>query len=179
LEIYLTYVAVAFIWLNPNHECPGRAAPRSDGWRETTTPWVSLAIFNYPARIHDIGDEFHKLRIDGSFKLLYLRIGFSNLAFSRINPVFILIYLRPSISIVNAGEEDGRGYRNHGNGDSANIGDERSCERWRIASLRCGTMMVPAVGVLASLAMLHEPFAVREIAALTVMLAGVVLATRS
>jgi probable blue pigment (indigoidine) exporter len=39
--------------------------------------------------------------------------------------------------------------------------------------------MVPAIGVLASVAMLHEPFGLREIAALAVTLGGIALAMRS
>lgn len=52
-------------------------------------------------------------------------------------------------------------------------------ERLPAATASIGTLMVPAIGVLASVAMLHEPFGVREILALTVTLGGIALAMRS
>jgi probable blue pigment (indigoidine) exporter len=52
-------------------------------------------------------------------------------------------------------------------------------ERLPAATASIGTLMVPAIGVLASVVMLHEPFGVREISALTVTLGGIALAMRS
>lgn len=52
-------------------------------------------------------------------------------------------------------------------------------ERLPAATASIGTLMVPAIGVLASVVMLHEPFGVREIAALAVTLGGIALAMRS
>jgi probable blue pigment (indigoidine) exporter len=52
-------------------------------------------------------------------------------------------------------------------------------ERLPAATASIGTLMVPAIGVMASVAMLHEPFGVREIAALVVTLGGIALAMRS
>jgi drug/metabolite transporter (DMT)-like permease len=52
-------------------------------------------------------------------------------------------------------------------------------ERLPAATASIGTLMVPAISVLASVAMLHEPFGVREIAALLVTLGGIALAMRS
>ena len=52
-------------------------------------------------------------------------------------------------------------------------------ERLPAATASIGTLMVPAIGVVASVAMLHEPFGVREIAALVVTLGGIALAMRS
>jgi drug/metabolite transporter (DMT)-like permease len=52
-------------------------------------------------------------------------------------------------------------------------------ERLPAATASIGTLMVPAIGVLASVAMLHEPFGLREISALAVTLGGIALAMRS
>jgi drug/metabolite transporter (DMT)-like permease len=52
-------------------------------------------------------------------------------------------------------------------------------ERLPAATASIGTLMVPAIGVLASVAMLHEPFGLREILALAVTLGGIALAMRS
>jgi drug/metabolite transporter (DMT)-like permease len=52
-------------------------------------------------------------------------------------------------------------------------------ERLPAATASIGTLMVPAIGVVASVAMLHEPFGLREIAALAVTLGGIALAMRS
>ena len=52
-------------------------------------------------------------------------------------------------------------------------------ERLPAATASIGTLMVPAIGVLASVAMLHEPFGVREVSALVVTLGGIALAMRS
>jgi drug/metabolite transporter (DMT)-like permease len=52
-------------------------------------------------------------------------------------------------------------------------------ERLPAATASIGTLMVPAIGVLASVAMLHEPFGLREILALVVTLGGIALAMRS
>jgi drug/metabolite transporter (DMT)-like permease len=52
-------------------------------------------------------------------------------------------------------------------------------ERLPAATASIGTLLVPVVGVTAAAAMLHEPLGPREIAALTVALAGVAVALRS
>ncbi len=52
-------------------------------------------------------------------------------------------------------------------------------ERLPAATASIGTLMVPAIGVLASVAMLHEPFGVGEIFALVATLGGIALAMRS
>jgi probable blue pigment (indigoidine) exporter len=52
-------------------------------------------------------------------------------------------------------------------------------ERLPASTASIGTLMVPAIGVLASVAMLHEPFGLREISALVVTLGGIALAMRS
>jgi probable blue pigment (indigoidine) exporter len=52
-------------------------------------------------------------------------------------------------------------------------------ERLPAATASIGTLMVPTIGVLASVVMLHEPFGIREIAALAVTLGGIALAMRS
>ncbi len=52
-------------------------------------------------------------------------------------------------------------------------------ERLPAATASIGTLMVPTIGVLASVVLLHEPFGSREIAALAVTLGGIALAMRS
>lgn len=52
-------------------------------------------------------------------------------------------------------------------------------ERLPAATASIGTLLVPVVGVLSAAAMLHEPFGLREVAALTVALGGVALALRA
>ena len=52
-------------------------------------------------------------------------------------------------------------------------------ERLPAATASIGALMVPAIGVLGSVAMLHEPFGFREISALVVTLGGIALAMRS
>jgi drug/metabolite transporter (DMT)-like permease len=52
-------------------------------------------------------------------------------------------------------------------------------ERLPAATASIGTLTVPAIGVLASVVMLHEPFGSRQIAALLVTLGGIALAMRS
>jgi drug/metabolite transporter (DMT)-like permease len=52
-------------------------------------------------------------------------------------------------------------------------------ERLPAATASIGTLLVPVVGVLAAAVMLHEPFGLREIAALAITLGGVAVALRS
>jgi len=52
-------------------------------------------------------------------------------------------------------------------------------ERLPAATASIGTLLVPVVGVLSAAAMLHEPFGLREVIALTVALGGVALALRA
>ena len=52
-------------------------------------------------------------------------------------------------------------------------------ERLPASTASIATLLVPVVGVMASAAMLHEPLGVRELLALTLTLAGVVIAARS
>lgn len=52
-------------------------------------------------------------------------------------------------------------------------------ERLPAATASIGTLLVPVVGVLSAAAMLHEPFGLRELIALTVALGGVALALRA
>jgi drug/metabolite transporter (DMT)-like permease len=52
-------------------------------------------------------------------------------------------------------------------------------ERLPAATASIGTLLVPVVGVVSAALMLHEPFGLREFAALTVALGGVVVALRA
>ena len=52
-------------------------------------------------------------------------------------------------------------------------------ERLPAATASIGTLMVPVIGVLASVAMLHEPFGLRRNPALAFTLGGIALAMRS
>jgi probable blue pigment (indigoidine) exporter len=52
-------------------------------------------------------------------------------------------------------------------------------ERLPAATASIGTLLVPVVGVVSAAVMLHEPFGVREFAALTVALGGVAVALRA
>jgi probable blue pigment (indigoidine) exporter len=52
-------------------------------------------------------------------------------------------------------------------------------ERLPASTASIGTLLVPVIGVLSAAAMLHEPFGLRELIALTVALGGVALALRA
>ncbi len=47
------------------------------------------------------------------------------------------------------------------------------------ATASIGTLLVPVVGVVSAALMLHEPFGLREFAALTIALGGVAMALRA
>jgi probable blue pigment (indigoidine) exporter len=52
-------------------------------------------------------------------------------------------------------------------------------ERMPAATASIGTLLVPVIGVVSAAIMLHEPFGMREFAALTLALGGVVVALRA